>query len=201
MSFHETKNVSCGEGGVLLINDPRWVEQALIIREKGTDRSRFFRGQTDKYTWVDIGSSYLLSEISAAFLWAQLEEADALTQQRLRIWDRYHEAFAELEYQHRLQRPVIPPECRHNGHMYYLLLPNAGVRSVLLKSLNALGINAVFHYIPLHSSPAGKRYGRPHGNLSQTDHVSDCLVRLPLWIGMTDDNVTRVVESVYQVLQ
>src|SRR3990172_6773796 len=200
MSFHETKNVSCGEGGVLLINDPRWVEQALIIREKGTDRSRFFRGQTDKYTWVDIGSSYLLSEISAAFLWAQLEEAAALTQQRLKIWDRYHEAFAELERQHRLRRPVVSPECRHNGHMYYLLLPNPEARSVLLKSLSAGGVQAVFHYIPLHSSPAGKRYGRPHGQLSQTDHLSDCLVRLPLWVGMTDQDVTRVVESVYHGL-
>jgi len=201
MSFHETKNVICGEGGVLLINDPRWVEQALIIREKGTDRSRFFRGQTDKYTWVDIGSSYLLSEISAAFLWAQLEEAHALTHQRVKIWDRYHEAFAELERQHRLRRPVVSPECRHNGHMYYLLLPNPEARSVLLKSLNAAGINAVFHYIPLHSSPAGKRYGRPHGQLSQTNHLSDCLVRLPLWVGMTDGDVTRVVESVYHGLR
>jgi len=201
VSFHETKNVICGEGGALLINDPRWVDQALIIREKGTDRSRFFRGQTDKYTWVDIGSSYLLSEISAAFLWAQLGEAAALTQQRLKIWDRYHEAFAELERQHRLRRPVVSPECWHNGHMYYLLLPNPEVRSVLLKSLNAAGIQAVFHYIPLHSSPAGKRYGRPHGQLSQTDHLSDCLVRLPLWVGMTDEDVTRVVESVYHGLR
>ena len=201
VSFHETKNVICGEGGALLINDPRWVDQALIIREKGTDRSRFFRGQTDKYTWVDIGSSYLLSEISAAFLWAQLGEAAALTQQRLKIWDRYHEAFAELERQYRLRRPVVSPECWHNGHMYYLLLPNPEVRSVLLKSLNAAGIQAVFHYIPLHSSPAGKRYGRPHGQLSQTDHLSDCLVRLPLWVGMTDEDVTRVVESVYHGLR
>ena len=200
VSFHETKNVICGEGGALLINDPRWVDQALIIREKGTDRSRFFRGQTDKYTWVDIGSSYLLSEISAAFLWAQLEEAAALTQQRLKIWDRYHEAFAELERQHRLRRPVVSPECRHNGHMYYLLLPNPEARSVLLKSLSAGGVQAVFHYIPLHSSPAGKRYGRPHGQLSQTDHLSECLVRLPLWVGMTDEDVTRVVESVYHGL-
>lgn len=201
VSFHETKNVICGEGGALLINEPRWVERAKITREKGTNRSRFLNGQVDKYTWVDIGSSYLASEISAAFLWAQLEEADALTQRRLKIWSRYHEAFAELEYQHRLRRPIVPPECRHNAHMYYLLLPNAEARSLLLKGLNGLGINAVFHYIPLHSSPAGKRYGRPHGSLSHTDHLSDCLVRLPLWIGMTENDVRRVVEAIYQILR
>lgn len=195
VSFHETKNVISGEGGALLINDPRWAGRAEVIREKGTNRSQFFRGQTDKYTWVDIGSSYLLSEINAAFLLAQFEEADTITQRRLAIWKLYHEAFAELEYQGKVRRPVVPPECYHNGHMYYLLLPDLGKRNSLLKKLNASGINAIFHYVPLHSSPAGRKYGRPHGDLTLTQEISDRLLRLPLWVGM-EEFVEYVIQQV-----
>ena len=200
VSFHETKNVISGEGGALLINDPRWVERAEIIWEKGTNRSRFFRGEVDKYTWVDVGSSYLPSEINAAFLWAQLEEAHAITGRRLKIWEMYHAAFAKLETQGNVRRPVIPAECRHNAHMYYLLLPNLERRTALIKSLKDGGVNSVFHYVPLHASPAGKKFGRAHGDLRQTLRAGDCLVRLPLWVGMAREQVTQVVEHVYQAL-
>lgn len=199
-SFHETKNVISGEGGALLINDAQWIERAEIIWQKGTNRNRFLRGHTDKYTWVDIGSSYLPSEINAAFLWAQLSQADTITLKRLEIWDRYHEAFAEFENQYKVRRPVVPPQCQHNAHMYYLLLPNLECRTTLLKSLNATGVNAVFHYIPLHSSPAGKKYGRAHGDLAWTERLSDCLVRLPLWVEMTETHVMQVVEAVNEAL-
>lgn len=199
VSFHETKNVISGEGGALLINDLRWAERAEIIWEKGTNRSQFFRGQVDKYSWVDIGSSYLPSEINAAFLWAQLENAERLTQQRLKIWNLYHEAFVGLEDQYEVRRPVIPAECQHNAHMYYLLLPNLEQRTAFLQGLKSVGINAVFHYVPLHSSPAGKKYGRAHGDLSQTQEVSDRLVRLPLWVRMTENDVMQVVRVVCNV--
>lgn len=196
LSFHETKNVISGEGGALLLNDPCWVERAEIIWEKGTNRSQFFRGQVDKYTWVDIGSSYLPSEINAAFLWAQLQEAESITRQRLKTWERYHEVFAELENQGRVRRPVVPPECRHNAHLYYLLLSDLECRTTLLEKLNASGVNAIFHYVPLHSSPAGRKYGRVHGDLSQTQNLSDRLIRLPLWVGMTMEEVRQVVRIV-----
>lgn len=196
ISFHETKVVISGEGGALLINDPRWAERAEIIREKGTNRSKFFRGEVAKYTWVDIGSSYLPSEIIAAFLWAQLEEAEAIIRQRLTLWALYHEALAPLEAEGRLRRPMIPAACHHNGHMYYVLLPTPGVRETFLKRLADRGINAVFHYVPLHSSPAGVKFGRACGDLSRTADVSARLVRLPLWVGMTPDVIARVVEAV-----
>jgi dTDP-4-amino-4,6-dideoxygalactose transaminase len=199
-SFHETKNVISGEGGALLINDMQWVERAEIIWEKGTNRSQFFRGQVDKYTWVDIGSSYLPSEINAAFLWAQLEEAESITRQRLDTWEQYHQAFIELENQGKVRRPRVPAECQHNAHMYYLLLPTLAQRTTLLQELDAAGIHAVFHYIPLHSSPAGRRYGRVHGDLSLTQDMSDRLLRLPLWMGITEKDVMRVVEAVYGAL-
>lgn len=184
LSFHETKNVISGEGGALLINDPALVERAEIIREKGTNRSKFFRGQVDKYTWVDIGSSYLPGEIIAAFLAAQLEEAGRITERRLAIWKRYQDWAGPLEMQGLLRRPVIPSHCQHNAHMYYLLLPSASVRTGFIDSLKEQGIGAVFHYIPLHSSPAGKKYCRIHGTMTHTDRASDCLVRLPLWVGI-----------------
>jgi dTDP-4-amino-4,6-dideoxygalactose transaminase len=201
ISFHETKNVIAGEGGALLINDARWIERAEIIREKGTNRQQFSRGQVDKYSWVDIGSSYLPSEISAAFLWAQLEAAAAIIRRRVAIWQQYHEAFAELEKTGKIRRPIVPAECRHNGHMYYLLLPNLRSRQTVIATLNAAGINAVFHYVPLHSSPAGKAYGRVGGDLVNTQQVSDCLVRLPLWVEMTQAEVTRVIETVYATIE
>lgn len=201
VSFHETKNVIAGEGGALFINDTRWNERAEIIREKGTNRKQFFRGEVDKYSWVDVGSSYLPSEITAAFLWAQLEEAESLTRQRVAIWQQYHEAFADLEKAGYLRRPIVPPECRHNGHLYYLLFPSFRIRSTVLEQLNAAGINAVFHFVPLHSSAAGKKYGRSHGDLPHTQSASDGVVRLPLWVGMTPAEVSRVIAAVYRTVE
>lgn len=185
-SFHETKNIISGEGGALLINDPALVERAEIIREKGTNRSQFFRGQVDKYTWMDIGSSYLPSELVAAFLWAQMEEADAITQRRIGIWNRYHSGFEDLEARGKVRRPSIPAHCEHNAHMYQLLLPDLDKRTNFISTLKDEGIHPVFHYIPLHNAPAGRAYGRSQGELPVTCNVSDCLVRLPLWIGMED---------------
>lgn len=200
LSFHETKNLISGEGGALLINEPRFIELAEIIREKGTNRNKFFRGEVDKYTWVEIGSSYLPSDINAAFLWAQIENAKSIKQQRLRIWDWYHKAFAELENQGKVRRPVIPSDCEHNAHMYYLLLPDLRIRNLMLEKQKRSGINAVFHYVPLHSSPAGRKYGRAHGSLRHTEEVSERLVRLPLWIGMTEDDLQQVAKTVNQAL-
>ena len=201
VSFHETKNVISGEGGALLINDPRWVERAEIIREKGTNRSQFLRGDIDKYTWVDLGSSYLPSEIIAAFLWAQLEEGNSITRQRLKLWEQYHEGFADLENQGKVRRPVVPLECRHNAHMYYLLLPDLKSRVALQQKLKVAGIHAVSHYVPLHSSRAGRRYGRTHGDLAHTQETSDRLLRMPLWIGMTTVETTQVIETVTSLLK
>jgi len=186
LSFHETKNVISGEGGALLVNEEDWVQRAEIIREKGTNRSQFFRGQVDKYTWVEVGSSYLPGEIIAAFLWAQLQEAEEITQQRLEIWNAYHEVFGQLEAQERLRRPIIPEHCQHNGHLYYLLLRDLQDRTQFIETLKDQGINCVFHYVPLHSSPAGKKYGRVSGYLSVTDIVSERLVRLPMWVGLAN---------------
>jgi len=198
LSFHETKNVMCGEGGALMINDPDLFERAEIIQEKGTDRSRFFRGQVDKYSWVDIGSSYLPSEINAAFLWAQLEHADEITADRLKTWRAYHEAFKPLEDAGVLRRPVVPERAGHNAHIYYLLLPNLEARTGLIAYLAAVAVQAVFHYVPLHASPAGKRFGRSHGDLRRTSDVSDRLVRLPLWTRMTESDVGRVIDAVHE---
>lgn len=200
LSFHETKNIISGEGGALLINDPALIERAEILREKGTNRSRFFRGQVDKYTWMDIGSSYLPSELTAAFLWAQLEQAEQLTQRRLALWQRYHAAFAGLEAEGRVCRPVVPEGSRHNAHMYYLLLPDLSSRQQLIATLAAVGINAVFHYVPLHDSPAGLRYGRAAGDMPVTRNVSDRLVRLPLWLGL-EDHQQRVIDAVCQAVR
>lgn len=184
VSFHETKNLISGEGGALLINDPRFVERAEIIREKGTNRSKFYRGQVDKYTWVDVGSSYLPSELIAAFLWSQLELAEPLTERRLSIWNRYHAAFADLEARGVLRRPIVPANCGHNAHMYYLLLADASYRDHLIAELKEFGIGLVFHYVPLDQSPAGQKFARSHGELIYTHSLSECLVRLPLWAGL-----------------
>jgi len=180
-SFHETKNVISGEGGALLINDAQFAERAEIIWEKGTNRSLFFRGQVDKYSWVDIGSSYLPGELIAAFLWAQLQEADAITQARLDVWDRYHAAFADLEMAGSVRRPIVPAGLKHNAHMYYLLLESLEVRTAFINKMKEAGIMPVFHYIPLHSAPAGQKFCRTHGTLPLTETLSDRLVRLPLW--------------------
>ncbi|MFK2878782.1 dTDP-4-amino-4,6-dideoxygalactose transaminase [Rhodanobacter hydrolyticus] len=197
LSFHETKNVIAGEGGALLVNDPAMTERAEVIREKGTNRSKFFRGHVDKYTWVDIGSSYLPSELIAAFLAAQLEDADTITARRLAIWDHYHAWAAPLEARGLLRRPIIPPDCRHNAHMYHLLLNDLSTRTRFIESMKAEGIGVVFHYIPLHSSPAGRRYARTHGALQHTDAVSDRLVRLPMWVGLEphQDHVMRIASD------
>lgn len=199
LSFHETKNIISGEGGALLANTPHFAERAEIIREKGTNRSQFFRGQVDKYTWVDIGSSYLPGEIIAAFLAAQIEEADSITRQRLAIWNTYHQWLAEAEKAGKIRRPVVPAHCQHNAHMYYILLPDLTARTAFIDRLKNAGINSVFHYIPLHSAPAGQRFGRPHGELPVTTDISDRLVRLPLWIGLEECQV-KIIQHVLEAL-
>jgi dTDP-4-amino-4,6-dideoxygalactose transaminase len=184
-SFHETKNIISGEGGALLINNPAFADRAEIIREKGTNRSQFFRGHVDKYTWVDIGSSYLPGELIAAFLWAQMEEAESITAKRLEIWHHYHQAFEALEVSGRLRRPVIPVDCGHNAHMYYLLLRDIDDRSTFIAAMKETGVNCVFHYVPLHSAIRALAIGR--GSTAElpvtTGHASK-LVRLPLWRGL-----------------
>ena len=198
LSFHETKNIHSGEGGAILINDESLIERAEIIREKGTDRSRFFRGQVDKYTWIDLGSSYLPGELSAAFLAAQLEHAEEITQKRLVIWNKYHEISEGLESSGQAQRPVIPEGCEHNGHIYYLLLDKKFNRDSVLQKMNELGVNAVFHYQPLHSSPAGKKYGKHSSPLPVTDDISERIIRLPMWIGF--DQHERVIDTLLKSL-
>jgi len=192
LSFHETKNIISGEGGALLINDDRFVERAEIIWEKGTNRSQFFRGQVDKYTWVDIGSSFLPGEIIAAFLWAQMENASEITRIRLAIWEYYHQAFESLERIKKVRRPIVPNGCIHNAHMYYLLLNNIESRTDFIQVMRESGIATVFHYIPLHSSPAGKKHGRFVGDMSVTESISERLVRLPLWVGMEKNQETII---------
>ncbi len=198
LSFHETKNIISGEGGALLVNDPELAERAEIIREKGTNRSQFFRGHVDKYTWVDLGSSYLPSELAAAFLWAQMEEADSITLRRLALWDTYHQRFAAAEAAGWCRRPIIPAACCHNAHMYYLLLGDLETRDAFIARLKAMDIHTVFHYVPLHSAPAGRRLGRSHGALSNTDRVSESLVRLPLWIDL-EQAQSDVIERILAV--
>ncbi|MBE7369921.1 dTDP-4-amino-4,6-dideoxygalactose transaminase [Ramlibacter pallidus] len=184
LSFHETKNIISGEGGALLVNDPRHAERAEIIREKGTNRSQFFRGQVDKYTWVDVGSSYLPSELVSAFLWAQMEQAREITQRRLALWDTYHDGFAAAERSGQVRRPVVPGHCAHNAHMYYLLMPDLQARTELIAALRHEGIQCVFHYVPLHGTPLGQKVGRSAGKLPVTEEMADRLVRLPMWLGL-----------------
>jgi dTDP-4-amino-4,6-dideoxygalactose transaminase len=196
-SFHETKNIVCGEGGALLVNDPAMAARAEIIREKGTNRSQFYRGQVDKYTWVDIGSSYLPGEMVAAYLAAQLEQAREITSMRLSLWNRYHEAFAPLERDGRLRRPVVSEDCEHNAHMYYLLLRNLDERTAFIDHMKENAIQCVFHYVPLHSAPYGTKVGRTSGAMPVTNDVADRLVRLPLWVGL-EDHLDRIIEAVRQ---
>ncbi|MDR3514972.1 MAG: dTDP-4-amino-4,6-dideoxygalactose transaminase [Azospirillaceae bacterium] len=200
LSFHETKNVISGEGGALLINSADFVERAEIIWEKGTNRSRFFRGDVDKYNWIDVGSSYLPGEITAAFLLAQLEQAEPLTAKRQHCWQLYHDLLEPLEAAGVLRRPVVPGDCGHNAHLYYVLLAPLFSRRAVLKQLDDHGITAVFHYVPLHSSPAGRRFARSHGTLATTDDLSERLVRLPLWIGLEEQQQRFVVKVLGEAL-
>ncbi|MFO0389453.1 MAG: dTDP-4-amino-4,6-dideoxygalactose transaminase [Alphaproteobacteria bacterium] len=200
LSFHETKNIQCGEGGALLINASPYRDAAEIIREKGTDRSRFFRGEVDKYTWQSLGSSYLPGELLAAFLYAQMHAAANITAERLRLWDHYHHLLAPLEVAGKLRRPFIPDYVTHSAHMYYILLPDDVVRLELIRQLKASGIDAVTHYVPLHSSPAGKQLGRVDGELMVTDDVAGRLLRLPLWMGLDAQEQDFIVSVIQKVL-
>ena len=195
-SFHETKNFISGEGGALVINDPALIERAEILREKGTNRSQFFRGQVDKYTWVDVGSSFLPSELVAAFLYAQLEHADPITERRLKVCAHYTEAFLDLEAAGRCRLPVTPPECQGNGHMFYLILNSGAERDEMLEHLRNDGILGVFHYIPLHSSPVGETFGYAKGDLPITEDLSARLLRLPCFYELEAGDRTRVIQSV-----
>lgn len=200
-SFHETKNIISGEGGALLVNNHTLATRAEIIREKGTDRSRFFRGEVDKYTWQDVGSSFLPGELISAFLWAQLEEAERITNQRLAIWQRYHTLMEPLEERELLRRPIVPADCQHNAHMYYVLLAPEIDRQKVLLELKKNEINSVFHYIPLHSSPGGQRYGRTHGNLGVTVGQSERLIRLPIWIGLSQEQQMFIAKVLCDAIQ
>ncbi|MFC4590297.1 dTDP-4-amino-4,6-dideoxygalactose transaminase [Sphaerisporangium corydalis] len=197
LSFHATKNVQCGEGGALLVADPAVAERAEIIREKGTDRSRYFRGQVDKYRWLDIGSSYLLSDVLAAQLTAQLESFGRIQARRHAVWDAYHEGLADWAAEHGVSQPVVPEGCGHPAHLYYLLLPDLANRQGLITHLAGAGVQAAFHYQPLHAAPAGRRYGRtaPDG-CPVTENIADRLVRLPLFADLDEGAVARVVEAV-----
>jgi dTDP-4-amino-4,6-dideoxygalactose transaminase len=198
LSFHETKNVISGEGGALLVNATGLADRAEVIREKGTDRARFFRGQVDKYSWRDIGSSFLPGELVAAFLCAQLEEAQAITRRRVALWKNYHEAFEGIESEGRARRPVVPAEVEHNGHLYYLLMPDLAARTDFIRRVGERRIQAVFHYVPLHLSPMGGRHCRQSGELRNTEQLADRLVRLPLWIGL-EERQDEVIGAVMDV--
>jgi dTDP-4-amino-4,6-dideoxygalactose transaminase len=200
LSFHETKNVSCGEGGALLINDERLVDRAEILQEKGTDRRRFARGEIDHYTWVDVGSSVLMSDITAALLADQLGRVEQINAARMAIWDAYHVAFEPLERAGLVRRPVVPEGAQHNAHLYRLLLADRTTRDGVIAALAATGISAYFHYVPLHSAPAGARYARVHGSMDVTDAAAAQLVRLPMWVGLTPQDVARVVGEVRRAL-
>jgi dTDP-4-amino-4,6-dideoxygalactose transaminase len=196
ISFHETKNLTAGEGGALIVNRAEWSDRAEIVWEKGTNRTAFAKGLTDKYSWIDIGSSYLPSEMNAAFLCAQLEEAESITRCRLDIWAEYHQCLEPLESAGIIRRPIVPAACVHNAHMYYVLVRDARAQKHLLTTLNERGINAVAHYVPLHSSRGGRRFGRVERPLPVTDSVAERLIRLPLWAGMTAIDRSAVIEAV-----
>ncbi len=197
-SFHETKNYSMGEGGAILIQNIKFLERAEIIREKGTNRSQFFRGYVDKYTWVDIGSSYIPSEINAAYLYAQLEEASKINNDRLNIWNTYYKRLRDLALEGFIELPYIPEECKHNAHMFYIKCKNIEERSKLIKYLSYHGIMAVFHYVPLHSSRAGLKYGRFHGDDTYTTEESEKLLRLPMYFGLEEKKVNQIIKNVIE---
>ena len=198
LSFHETKNFSMGEGGGLYVNNKEFVQKAEILREKGTNRSRFWRGEVDKYTWVDLGSSYLPSELNAAYLWSQLEIADAITTRRLNIWNAYYAGLEKLQEEGKIGLPYIPKDCRHNAHIFYIKTKDLNERSELITFLKANGVHATFHYLPLHSADAGKKYGRFIGEDRYTTKESERLLRLPMFNHLTDNEVSYVLESIYK---
>ena len=200
-SFHETKNYSMGEGGALVINDPAYNERAEILREKGTNRSKFFRGQIDKYTWVDVGDSYLPSELNAAYLWAQLQRADEINENRLATWQAYYDAFKPLADKNFFEIPTVPSDCKHNGHMFYIKLKNLEERTKFINHMRDNGIGCVFHYVPLHSAPAGKKYCRFNGEDEFTTRESERLVRLPIFYGMTAEDSAYVIKVVKNFLK
>lgn len=200
-SFHETKNYSMGEGGALVINDPEYNDRAEILREKGTNRAKFFRGQVDKYTWVDFGDSYLPSELNAAYLWAQLEQADQINQYRLNCWNTYYEAFQKLKQAGKLELPCIPESCEHNAHMFYVKTKDLKERTALISYLKERGIMTVFHYVPLHSAPAGLKFGRFDGEDVYTTIESERLVRLPMYYGLTKEDQDKVSDGILNFYQ
>ena len=195
-SFHETKNYSMGEGGAIVVNNPKYIEEAEILREKGTNRSKFFRGQVDKYTWVDYGDSYLPSELNAAYLWAQLEVADAINKDRLASWQRYYDELKPLADEGRLELPTVPAGCVHNAHMFYVKLRDLEERTAFIAHLKERGVSSVFHYIPLHSAPAGLKFGRFHGEDEYTTRESERLARLPMYYGLTESDTTSVIDAI-----
>lgn len=195
-SFHETKNYSMGEGGALLIQDPKYIEDAEIFREKGTDRSKYYRGQIDKYTWVNYGSSYLPSDMNAAYLYAQLEMAEEINAVRLRIWNTYYEGLKDLAKQGKIGLPVVPKDCVHNAHMFYIKTKDLGERTAFISFMKEKGILTVFHYVPLHTAKAGRKFGRFHGEDVYTTKESERLVRLPLYYGLTEEQNRYIVEQV-----
>jgi dTDP-4-amino-4,6-dideoxygalactose transaminase len=197
-SFHETKNLTCGEGGALLINDPQYIERAEIVREKGTNRSRFFRGQVDKYTWVDLGSSYLLSDVLAAFLYAQLEAREQIQARRQRIWKYYYESLRDWAKDHSVRLPVVPAHCEQTYHLFYLLIPSLEKRTALIRHLRSQEIWSVFHYLPLHLSEMGQRFGGKEGDCPVTEDVSDRLVRLPFYNDLREEDQERVCEAIVE---
>ncbi|MCD6356508.1 MAG: dTDP-4-amino-4,6-dideoxygalactose transaminase [Anaerolineaceae bacterium] len=195
-SFHETKNLSCGEGGALLINDDNFIERAEIIREKGTDRSKFFRGQIDKYSWVDIGSSYLPSDILAAILFSQIEEADFIQGRRKEIWENYDLSLKSWAAENGVIQPFIPTYCEQSYHMYYLLLPTLKIRQAFISYLKENGIRAVFHYVPLHSSKMGRKFGYREGSFPITEKISDQLVRLPMYVDLSIEEQNKIIQTI-----
>ena len=200
-SFHETKNYSMGEGGALVINDPKYNDKAEILREKGTNRSKFFRGQVDKYTWVDFGDSYLPSDMNAAYLWAQLEMADAINENRLATWNAYDEAFRPLAEKGLLTLPTIPEDCVHNAHMYYVKCKDLEERTSFIRFMKAQGIQCTFHYIPLHSAPAGEKFGRFDGKDVYTTRESDRLVRLPMYYNMATSDLDYIIKTTLNIIE
>lgn len=194
MSFHETKNIVSGEGGALYINDEKFIEKAEIIREKGTNRSKFFRGEVDKYTWVDMGSSFLPGEFTAAFLLAQMEAAKEITERRIEIWNKYYDALSDIT---EIRLPYIPEDIKHNAHLFYIITENHNIRTKLIKHLKEdNNIHAVFHYVPLHSSPGGRKFGKAVGNLDNTVSISESLLRLPLHLKLSEEDINKVIENI-----